>query len=178
MVAGLLTAAGSRCVCRSVDSNSGLPSDAEEDFALVHPVEEIPIDQHDGDAEQERLKSGAEDLEDFVAEVNVEGVDDELFPQMRDEVRCNRVHADDDEREGPLAVVLHVDNPRKGDEEEEADAAAEECPAWCPHALDDGADSSEVKEQAGGEERKPGDEEFAEGDERGGGAEPLSGKEA
>src|SRR5579862_8952383 len=126
-------------------------SNAEEDLPLVHPVQEKPVGQHDGDAEQERFKPRPEDLKNPVAEMNVEGADDEVLPQMRDEIGRNGIHAHDNQRERPFAVILDIDNPGERDEEEEAYAAAEERPARSPYALHDGADSSEVKEQAGSE---------------------------
>ena|SRR5271170_5158726 len=142
-------------------------SDAEEDLPLVHPEQEKPVSQHDGDAEQERFKPRPEDLKNFVAEVNVEAADDEVFPKMRDEVCSNGIHAYDNQGEGPSAVVLDINDPGECDKKKEADASAEECPAWGPYALYDGADSCEVKQQSGGQKSESGDEESAQWD-RGG----------
>src|SRR5215472_2264989 len=138
---------------RSRNSRSGVigSSDAQEDFALVHPVEDQPVAGEDGEA-LDRGRRG--DSEEF------EGVGEEAFEEVGHAVGGDGVHADDGEGESPLEV-------RESGEEEEADAAAEEDPGRGPDSLDDRADAE------GG-----GDEEAFDGDFGGGGFEPASGGEA
>src|SRR5579862_4298156 len=103
-------------------------SDAEEELLLVHPIEHQPVQQHYGDAQNERLESGAEDPEDAVSEIRMQVFDEEVFPKVSNQVGCDRVHADYDERKRPAAVAFDINDPREGGEEGEADAAAPERP--------------------------------------------------
>src|ERR1017187_8988571 len=54
---------------------------------------------------------------------------------MRDKIGRDGIHPDDDQRDCPPAVLLHVDDPGERREEEETDPAAEERPARSPDAL-------------------------------------------
>lgn len=84
-------------------------------------------------------------MEDSIAQVDMQICNDEVLPQVRNQVRRDRVHADNDQRERPFWVIFYVDNPGKRHEEEEADAAAEECPTGSPNALHNWADSCVVQ---------------------------------
>ena len=88
------------------------------------------------------------------------------------------IHADHDERERPASIAFDFDDPRKDGEEQVAYAAAEERPAWRPDALDDRANTGEVKDQARGHEENSGKQEFAKRYFGGCGAKPLSGAQA
>src|SRR5271155_2722857 len=71
-------------------------------------------------------------------------------------------------------MSLDVEDPREGGEEEEADTAAEERPAWRPDALDDGADPGEVQDEAGDGEQRACDQEPLNGNLRSRRAKPLA----
>ena len=150
-------------------------SDAEEDVSAIHPVERVPVDQQGETAEDDRLQPGAEEVQQAVAEVGSQGGLDEVFPEVRDQVSGDGVHADDDEREGQAAVAPCVDVPGEGGEKVEADASAEEGPGRSPDALDDGIDSEDMEQHARGDQRGACEEHPAEGDSGCGGDEPSSG---
>src|ERR1039457_5669309 len=97
---------------------------------------------------------------------------------MRDKIGRDGIHPDDDQRDCPPAVLLHVDDPGERREEEETDPAAEERPARSPDALDDGANSSDMEKQGRGCEHCPGDQKALDGDPGSGRAKPFAGAEA
>ena len=78
------------------------------------------------------------------AEFNEKGT--ECHPRVDE----NGVHPDHEQREGPLPVALHIDNPTEGRRKQETDAAAKQRPTWRPDALDDRADAGEVQQQSRG----------------------------
>ncbi len=55
------------------------PSDLKKQFAVIHPVQEHPIGQQHGAAEQQRLECGSENLECSFAQVDAERAGDEIF---------------------------------------------------------------------------------------------------
>src|SRR5207237_1107953 len=57
------------------------------------------------------------------------------FHEMRDAVRSNRVHADDNQRERPFLETLYIDHPTESGQEQEADASAEDGPRRRPDAF-------------------------------------------
>jgi len=71
-------------------------------------------------------------------QIDAERIDDELFEQVRHQVRRHRVHPDHHQREGPPAVILHLDQPTKSRQEQEAQTTAEERPTGGPDALHHG----------------------------------------
>src|SRR5688572_25527189 len=79
------------------------------------------------------------------------GAEDEVFPKVRDAVDEDGVHADNDEREGPAAVGVDVDDGVKRGEDEEAPTGAEHGPGGSPDAFDDGVEAGEMNDDTGGE---------------------------
>ncbi len=61
-------------------------SDAEEEALAIHPKQNEPEDRHHGNAHHERFKAGSKYSEDLVSEMDMQVVDDEALPQMRDQV--------------------------------------------------------------------------------------------
>ena len=57
-----------------------LHSDAKEEPLAIHPVKNEPIDQHYRDAEHQRLKAGPKYPKDLVSEIDMQVVNDEVFP--------------------------------------------------------------------------------------------------
>src|SRR4051812_32661638 len=74
-----------------------------------------------------------------------------ILAGLRDQVRGNRVHADDNQREGPAARAFHIDCPAKCREEPKTNSAAEESPGRRPDSFHDWTDSSEVKQCSSGD---------------------------
>src|ERR1700691_5885397 len=134
---------------------------AEEDFAPVHPQEEEPVDEQHGGAKQQGLQSRAEHKERLWPQVGEEAALNKFLPHVGNEVSGNRVCAEYDEGKCPTALLLDVDDPAEQGQDQEADAAAEEGPAWRPDALDDGANSGEVKKYSDREQTEAGDDELA-----------------
>ena len=87
------------------------------------------------------------------------GTEDEAFPEVRDAVDEDGVHADDDEGEGPAFVAANIDDGVKGGEDEKAPAGAEDGPGGCPDALDDGVEPGEMDRNADGETNEAGFDE-------------------
>ena len=61
-------------------------SDTEEEFPAIHPVQDQPISQHDEDAKDQRLQAQAENLEELMAKIGMQVSDDEVLPEMIDQV--------------------------------------------------------------------------------------------
>src|SRR5271156_1797005 len=92
----------------------------QEQLTAIHPEENKPVRQQHGCSVQQLLQARAEKGEEVCAQVDSERIEDELFEQMRDQIRGNGVHAHHYEREGPFPIALHFDDPAKGGQEEEA----------------------------------------------------------
>ena len=78
----------------------------------------------------------------------------------------------------PFPLLLDVDDPAERGQDEEANASAEKSPAGGPDALDDGANSGEVKKHANRQQNDASGEEPANGLLGRRSHKPLSGKEA
>ena len=57
--------------------------------------------------------------------MDAEGVGQERFAQVRDEIGGHGVHADDNQRERPCFMTANVHDPAKCGEKQEAEASAE-----------------------------------------------------
>ena len=80
-----------------------------------------------------------------MAQVGVEVPLDEALEQAGHAVGGDRVHADDDQREGPAADAEKVQHRVEAGQEQEAPAAAEEDPARRPDPLDHRADAQRAQ---------------------------------
>ncbi len=65
---------------------TSVDSDPDEEPLAIHPVEREPVDQHDGDTNNEGFESRAENTKHLVPEVDVQIFNDEVFPKVCDEV--------------------------------------------------------------------------------------------
>src|SRR6185503_16577378 len=69
-------------------------SDAQEDFATVHPEEDQPIDGEDGESLDQRLEAGSKNIEYFLSQVDAERVADEALEPVGDQIGRDRIPAD------------------------------------------------------------------------------------
>ena len=70
--------------------------DLQEQFPPIHPKQHEPVAQQNRAAPKEGLQSSAGKLKKVPAQVDPEAAIQKSFHEMRDAVRSNRVHADDD----------------------------------------------------------------------------------
>src|SRR5437667_1053356 len=109
--------------------------DLQEQFPPIHPKQHEPVAQQNHAAPKEGLQSSAGKLKKVPAQVDLEAAIQKSFHEMRDAVRSNRVHADDNQRERPFLETLYIDHPTESGQEQEADASAEDGPRRRPDAF-------------------------------------------
>ncbi|MEN9633223.1 MAG: hypothetical protein RL077_1627 [Verrucomicrobiota bacterium] len=137
------------------DKNADGSSNPQENFPAVHPPADEPEDEQGEAIARDRSVGPGEQAG---TEVRLEQVPHPRSQKLRHEVNGDRVHANDDEELGPLAVTAHVDEPVEGGEERDDEAATAEGPRRGPDALDDRA-NRDPEEETGGGEQESGDEE-------------------
>src|SRR5438552_1512724 len=96
----------------SLKSSLPLPSillrrhlNAQENLPPIHPEEDQPIGQQNGRAPQQRHEGISKHLEYSRPQGNAKRIDNESFEQMRHQIGRDRIHPDNQEREGPLPVA-------------------------------------------------------------------------
>src|SRR5262249_4190673 len=92
-------------------SSVGRRSYLQKQLVPVHPVQNKPINRQYHGSQQEWLVRCPQELEEVRTQVNAERIGDEAIPQMRDEVRRDRVHSNHYQRERKLAVPAHIHEP-------------------------------------------------------------------
>src|SRR5438034_3036173 len=90
---------------QSVHPRHGL--NAEENLPAIHPKQNQPKSEQDGQAVQEWLVGVSENPERVLSKMGREIFEDEAVEQMRDAISGDGVHADDQQWEGP---VLEAEN--------------------------------------------------------------------
>ena len=85
--------------------------DPQEQLPPIHPEKDQPEDQQDGGALGHWGEGVAEEFEGVRAKMRFEGAGDEAFPQVRDAVGGDGVHADDHKGEGEPAMASHINEP-------------------------------------------------------------------
>ncbi len=72
------------------------------------------------------LQPGTEDRKRMRAEMNAIGADEEILPQVRNQIRRDGIDSDDNQRECPLPVAISFQTQLKRRQQQEASAAAEQ----------------------------------------------------
>ena len=72
--------------------------DANEYFVPEHPEKDEPVDAEGERSKKQRFQGGAEEIKCGRSQVDAEAALNEVFKQVRDQVRRDGIHADDDQR--------------------------------------------------------------------------------
>src|SRR5438552_3848731 len=112
-------------------------SDLQEDLAAVHPETDEPEDARPGERRGDR---SIRHVEERVAEVGLDGLQDPALEHLPHAVHRGAVHPHDDERKSPALPAPDVDDPIEAGQNPERPPRAEERPRRRPVPLDDRAD--------------------------------------
>jgi hypothetical protein len=85
-------------------------SDPQEQLAAIHPEEDQPEHQEDGQPLEKGRVGSTQEIEDVPAEVRLEAVADEAFNQVAEAVRGNQVGTDDPQGKRPEPPAQPVDD--------------------------------------------------------------------
>src|ERR1700751_202275 len=121
-------------------------SNLQKYLSAVHPVKHQPVRQQNRSAKHERIQAGAKEDKWPLAQVGTQTAKREIFAEMRDQISCNGIRSDHNERERQLPIISDVDDPSERCKKKKAQAAAEQCPTRRPNPLYDGADASEMQQ--------------------------------